>query len=112
MKSFQFVVFKYDWNAEQTLCGQYVDQRSLKRDRSFGDTRKVGSAEEHVIPKGNGLIFRNFNVGESQEKTLKKWSTGTRLEVFECVNDKIDVGVIWTHARGYRDAGWVAPERT
>jgi len=51
-------------------------------------------------------------VGESQEEALKKWSTGTRLEAFECVNDKIDVGVIWTHARGYRDAGWVAPERT
>ena len=45
MKAFQFVVFKNDWNAEQSLGGQYVDQRGLKRDRSFSDTGKMGSAE-------------------------------------------------------------------
>ena len=87
MKAFQFVVFKYDWNAEQSLGGQHVDQCSLKRNRCFRDTGKVGSAEQHVIPKGNGLIFGNFDVGESQEKALQKWSTRTRLEAFECVND-------------------------
>src|ERR1700686_1837728 len=105
MKTLQVIIFENDWDTEHSFGTQDIDESSLKRYGSFSEAGKLSPAEQDVVPHRGYLIFGDIDVSEGEKKTLQKWSTRARLEAFECVNDKVNVGVIWTHARGCRNAG-------
>ncbi len=44
-------------------------------------------------------------MSKRKKKTLQKLSASTRFQTIESVSDKFKIGVIRTHARGYRNAG-------
>src|SRR5260221_4363961 len=105
VQTLQVVVFEDDRDAEHSFRSENIDKSGLKRNGRLTKGGEMSSAEQHFIPQSDCLIFRDIYVGQGQKEPLKKRSTRTRFDAFECVNDEVHVGVIWTHARGVRNAG-------
>jgi len=64
VQTLQVVVFENDGDAEHSSRGQNIHKSGLKGNRRLANGGEVSPAEQHVIPEGYCLIFRDINVSE------------------------------------------------